>query len=79
MFDGLGGAGARKYKHADTGEEHTSAWWASRYVKEAVETLMSSRVKGESPITFLEANLKDSIVNKRNEVIKHFPAANAPL
>lgn len=79
VFDGMGGAGARKYKHADTGEEHTSAWWASRYVKEAVETLMSSRVKGESPITFLEANLKDAIVNKLNEVIKHFPAANAPL
>lgn len=79
VFDGMGGAGARKYKNANTGEEHTSAWWASRYVKEAVETLMSSRVKGKNPITFLEANMKAAIVSKLNEVIKIFPAANTSL
>lgn len=79
VFDGMGGAGARKYKHANTGEEHTSAWWASRYVKEAIEELMCSRPKGENPISYLEKNLKSTIVSKLNDVVKNFPAANAPL
>ncbi len=79
VFDGMGGAGARKYKHANSGEEHTSAWWASRYVEEAIEDLMSSRPKGENPISYLENNLKNTIVAKLNEVVKNFPAANAPL
>ena len=96
VFDGMGGAGARKYKYANSGEghtsntpelikainmeeEHASAWWASRYVREAVEALMSSRPKGEDPIIYLESNLKTAIVNKLNTVIKNFPAAKAPL
>jgi len=96
VFDGMGGAGARRYKYANTGEEHTSstpelikainmeeehasAWWASRYVREAVEELMSSRPKGENPIIYLENNLKAAIVNKLNTVIRNFPAAKAPM
>ena len=77
VFDGMGGAGARRYKHADTGEEHSSAWWASRYVREAVETLVSSRPQGENPIAFLETNLKGAIVSKLNDEVKKFPAANS--
>lgn len=92
VFDGMGGAGARKYKHeahtekteskflnAHKDEEHTSAWWASRIVKEAIEDLMYSRPKGEDPIMYLERNVKTTIVAKLNDVIKEFPAANAPL
>lgn len=79
VFDGMGGAGARKYKHIISGEEHTSAWWASRYVKEAIENLISSRPKGENPISYIEKNIKSTIILKLNEVVKNFPAANAPL
>lgn len=79
VFDGMGGAGARKYTHSITQEEHSSAWWASRFVKQAIEELISSRPKGVNPINYIELNLKKIITDKLDREILNFPAANAPL
>ena len=75
VFDGMGGAGARKYTHNLTKEEHTSAYWASRFVRDAVERLMSSRPIGTNPIEYIEKEIHRAIKNKLDSEILNFPAA----
>ena len=77
VFDGMGGAGARKYVHKDTGEEHTAAYWASRIVKSSVEVLLNERPIGKDPIEHVEENLHKTLVEKLNEAIDDFPSAGA--
>lgn len=78
VFDGMGGAGARKYIHKDTQEAHTSAWWASRFVRDAVKDMIKSR-RGSEPISFIESHLKQCIIDKLREEVSNFPAASLPL
>lgn len=76
VFDGMGGAGARKYIHKKTNIEHTSAWWASRCVKDAVESIIEKRIKediGIDPIQYLESNLHNAIKEKLDLEIENFP------
>ncbi len=75
VFDGMGGAGARKYTHNLTKEEHTSAYWASRFVRDAVECLMSSRPIGTNPIEYIEKEIHKAIKHKLDGEIQNFPAA----
>lgn len=77
VFDGMGGAGARKYTHNLTKEEHTSAYWASRYVRDVVEHLISSRHKGTNPIEYLEKEIHKAIKHKLDGEIQNFPAASS--
>lgn len=77
VFDGMGGAGARKFIHNKTKEEHTSAYWASRFVRNAVDELIKSRPIGTDPIKFLESNLHHSIKKKLDCEIQNFPAASS--
>ena len=77
VFDGMGGAGARKYVHIETNEEHTSAYWASRFVKDAVEELVKSRPIGADPVEHLEANMYRTIKQKLDDEILNFPAAKS--
>ena len=78
-FDGMGGAGARKYIHSQTQEEHTSAYWASRYVRDAVEDMMANRPIGTNPIEYLENNLHSVISKKLNDEIVNFPSASSTM
>lgn len=79
VFDGMGGAGARKYVHKDTGEEHTAAYWASRIVKSSVEVLLNERPVGKDPIEYIEENLHNTIVEKLNDAIVNFPSASTTM
>lgn len=77
VFDGMGGAGARRYIHNTTMEEHTSAYWASRFVRNAVDELIKSRPIGTDPIEYLENNLHHSIKKKLDCEIQNFPATSS--
>ena len=79
VFDGMGGAGARKYVHKDTGEEHTAAYWASRIVKSSVEVLLNERPVGKDPVEYIEENLHNTIVEKLNDAIVNFPSASTTM
>ena len=79
VFDGMGGAGAKKYKHVESGEEHTSAYWGSRIVKDCVEELISNRSKGVSPIAWVDNHIHETIKSKLDEKIKEFPNANGAV
>lgn len=82
VFDGMGGAGARKYVHDETQEEHTSAYWASRFVYSAVKELIEERNTkhiGENPISFIETHLHQQIKDKLDTEIAHFPSASSTL
>lgn len=82
VFDGMGGAGARKYVHDETLEEHTSAYWASRFVRFAVKELIEERNTkhvGENPISFIEINLYRQIKDKLDTEIAHFPSASSTM
>lgn len=79
VFDGMGGAGARKYVHKETGEEHTSAYWASRIVKSSVEVLLNERPIGKDPIENIEENLHKTLVEKLNDAIVNFPSASTTM
>lgn len=78
-FDGMGGAGAKKYKHISTGTEHTSAYWGSRAVKECVEDLIQKRPKGNCPTQWVIQNLHECIKNKLNDAILEFSNANGSV
>ena len=78
-FDGMGGAGAKKYKHISTGIEHTSAYWGSRAVKECVEDLIQKRPKGKCPTQWVILNLHECIKNKLNDAILEFSNANGSV
>ena len=77
VFDGMGGAGARKYKHEQTQEEHSSAYWASRYVREAINTMMEQRPIGTHPIDYMEERIHQVIVDKLQNEISNFPNASS--
>lgn len=77
VYDGMGGAGARKYTHKDTHEEHTSAYWASRYVKGAIEELIKSRPIGVNPVEYLESNMHIAIKQCLDKEISNFPSASS--
>lgn len=82
VFDGMGGAGARKYIHDETQEEHTSAYWASRFVYSAVKELIEERNTkhiGENPISFIETHLHQQIKDKLDTEIAHFPSASSTM
>lgn len=82
VFDGMGGAGARKYVHDETQEEHTSAYWASRFVYSAVKELIEERNTkhiGENPISFIETHLHQQIKDKLDTEIAHFPSASSTM
>lgn len=79
VFDGMGGAGAKKYKNIKTDEEHTSAYWGSRIVRDCVEDLLIMRPKGTNPFEWIDTMLHSSIVDKLNEKIKDFPNANGAV
>lgn len=79
VFDGMGGAGARKYVHKDTGEEHSAAYWASRIVKSSVEVLLNERPIGKDPIEYIEDNLHNAIVEQLNDAIVNFPSASTTM
>lgn len=72
VFDGMGGSGASKYTDIVTGEEHTSAYWASRIVRECVKSLMDNRPQGILPGKYLEENLHKAIKDCLNNEIKRF-------
>mgnify|MGYP003307775845 CR=1 FL=1 len=77
VYDGMGGAGARKYTHKDTQEEHTSAYWASRYVKGAIEELIKLRPIGVNPVEYLESNMHVAIKQCLDKEISNFPSASS--
>ncbi len=79
VFDGMGGAGAKKYKHIESGEEHTSAYWGSRIVRDGVEELIKNRNLGLSPIEWVDYRIHDTIKSKLDEKIKEFPNANGAV
>lgn len=82
VFDGMGGAGARKYVHNETQEEHTSAYWASRFVHSAVKELIEERNAkhvGENPILFIETHLHRQIKDKLDTEIAHFPSESSTM
>lgn len=79
VFDGMGGAGAKKYKHIESGEEHTSAYWGSRIVRDCVEELIKNRSLGISPIDWVNEFIHSSIKSKLDEKIKEFPNANGAV
>ncbi|MGM9763095.1 MAG: hypothetical protein ACI3ZQ_03635 [Candidatus Cryptobacteroides sp.] len=79
VFDGMGGAGARKYIHDENKEEHTSAYWASRFVRQAVEQLICNRPVGEQPTDYIELNLHEQIKRKLDAEIKHFPSESTAM
>lgn len=79
VFDGMGGAGAKKYKHIETGEEHTSAYWGSRIVRDSVEELIKNRSLGISPTDWVNEFIHTSIKSKLDEKIKEFPNANGAV
>lgn len=76
VFDGMGGAGGRHYKHKDTQEEHTSAYWASRIVQKTVIDMMNHRLIGTNPIEYFETNIRKFITNALDREIENFPVAN---
>ena len=78
VFDGMGGAGARKYTHEEKQEVHTSAYWGSLFVRQAVEEVVNQRIKchkGENPIDYIESHLYQTIKEKLDEEIENFPEA----
>lgn len=82
VFDGMGGAGARKYIHDETQEEHTSAYWASRFVHSAVKELIEERNTkhiGENPISFIELFLHQRIKDKLDREVTHFLSASSTM
>jgi serine/threonine protein phosphatase PrpC len=79
VFDGLGGAGARKYIHNQTNEEHTSAYWASRIVRGAVDSYLKRRPLGKDSFKYLEEGLHVAICDELNARIECFPQAQLPL
>ena len=79
VFDGMGGAGAKKYKHIETGEEHTSAYWGSIIVRNCVEELVNSLKKEENPVPEFEDKLHLAVKKKLDEKIKEFPNANGSV
>ena len=76
VFDGMGGAGAKKYKHIESGEEHTSAYWGARIVRNSVADLIDERPLGISPVEWLKNHLHDSIKKTLDEKINDFSNAN---
>lgn len=78
VFDGMGGAGARRYTHKDTHEEHTSAYWASRFVRIAVLDLINKRPIGTEPLSYIEMGLHKAIMDKLDSEIINFPEAAIP-
>lgn len=86
VFDGMGGAGARKYTDSmqeteisdETDEEsakHTSAYWGSLFVRQAVEEMINGRHLGEEPIMYIEKYLYQTIKSKLDKEIERFPEA----
>lgn len=61
VFDGMGGAGGRKYTHLERQEVHTGAYWASRYVKEIVEELLRTKPGDMEPEAYLDSTLHPAI------------------
>lgn len=79
VFDGMGGAGVRKYKHICTGEEHTAAYWGARIVRDCVLSMLKSCPKEMSPLRYVEENLHGVIENTLNKKIQEFPNANCAV
>lgn len=77
VFDGMGGAGARKYRHKESNEEHTAAYWASRIVRDAIKHIFDTRKVGENPITRVNENIYNYIKCQLNQSILDFPNANS--
>lgn len=77
VYDGMGGAGARKYVHKDTQEEHSSAYWASRYVKSAVEEYIKARPLGADPVEYFESAIHSVIKQRLDSELENFPAAKS--
>lgn len=79
VFDGMGGAGSKKYKHVESGEEHTSAYWGARIVRDCVEDLIKNRKTGENPASWVDCHIHETIKSKLDEKIKEFPNANGAV
>lgn len=79
VFDGMGGAGARKYKHEGTGEEHTAAYWGSRIVKDSVLTMVKNCPKDVSPLQYIETNLHKEIKINLDKKIQEFSNVNSTV
>ncbi len=75
VFDGMGGAGAREYVHNETNERHTSAYWASRFVRSSVEELikeLDTKDDEKEPSCYIEGLLHQRITEKLDKEIVHF-------
>ena len=79
VFDGMGGAGSKKYKHVESGEEHTSAYWGARIVRDCVEVLIKNRRTGENPVDWMDRHIHETIKSKLDEKVKEFPNANGAV
>lgn len=77
VLDGMGGAGARKYRHKDNNEEHTAAYWASRIVRHSIEDFFTTGQLDESPIARVDSNIHNFIKHKLDKAILDFPNASS--
>lgn len=78
VFDGMGGAGAKKYRN-ENGEEHTAAYWASRIVQKLVSELIQEAGNEPEPVKYLETNLHEAIKKRLDEEKAKFPSVESKV